>query len=318
MSILKDLRKNKSALMAKVNEAMKNENSSGDSQKEEGYWQPTRDASGNGSALIRILPAINGDDLPWVKIYSHAFKGPTGKWYIENSLTTLGQEDPVSNANRELWETGTKENQDLVRTRKRKTTYIANILVIKDPANPANDGKVFKWKFGKQIMEKITESAQPTFADQVPVYVYDIDAGANFRVRVKTVDKYPNYDSSLFDSPSPLCGGDEEEMERVLGQCYKLSDLVAPSNFKTYDELKKRLDFVLNGSKPVGTASELLKQDSAPKKEEKAAPWEDEAPSIPEKKTDKAEVRKEEEVPTKASESDDDDDMALFRKMLAD
>ncbi|HET8686887.1 MAG TPA: hypothetical protein VFM18_09510, partial [Methanosarcina sp.] len=162
MSIANQLRKNKAAILAKVNEAMKSDTGSSEN-KEEGYWQPTRDESGNGSALIRFLPPMNGDELPWVKKYSHAFQGPTGKWYINDSLTTLGQEDPVSQSNRELWDTGTKENQDIVRKRKRKTTYIANILVIKDPANPANDGKVFKFKFGKKIKEMIDAKAQPVF-----------------------------------------------------------------------------------------------------------------------------------------------------------
>lgn len=320
MSTLSELRKNKSALLDKINKAMQNDGN-GDRKEDDRFWKPTRDASGNGSAVIRFLPPIAGDELPWVKIYSHAFKGPTGKWYINESLTTIGEQDPVSDANKILWETGTEANQKLVRERKRKLSYISNILVIKDPSNPANDGKVKLFKYGKKIHEMIMNKAQPTFEDEEAVFVYDVDAGANFRLRIKTVDGYPNYDSSVFDAPSALAGGDDDAIEEILKSYIKLADFIDPIKFKSYEDLKKELDRALGDGTPVGTASDLLnsraKQES---KQEKTAPAEDEAPWIPEKKAPKEEVKEVPKKETKAAKpvvsEDDDDDMQMFREML--
>lgn len=317
MSTLSELRKNKSALLDKINKAMQNEGG-GDRKEDDRFWKPTRDASGNGSAVIRFLPPIAGDELPWVKIYSHAFKGPTGKWYINESLTTIGQQDPVSDANKILWETGTEANQKLVRERKRKLSYISNILVIKDPSNPANDGKVKLFKYGKKIHDMIMNKAQPTFEDEEAVFVYDVDSGANFRLRIKTVDGYPNYDSSVFDSPSALAGGDDDSIEEILKSYIKLSDFIDPSKFKSYADLQKELDRALGDGAPVGTASDLLnaskQEQKAPEKQESDAPW------IPEKKTSKEEVKEIPKKETKTSKpvvsEDDDDDMAMFREML--
>lgn len=323
MSALSELRKNKSALLEKVNKAMQGD-SGGDRKEDVRFWKPTRDSSGNGSAVIRFLPPFKGDELPWVKVYSHAFKGPTGKWYINDSLTTIGQQDPVSDANKILWETGTEANQKLVRERKRKVSYISNILVIKDPANPANEGKVKLFKYGKKIHEMIMNKAQPTFEDEEVVFVYDVDAGANFRLRIKTVDGYPNYDSSLFDSPTALCGGDDEKIEDVMNQYHSLFDFVDPTKFKTYDQLKKELDRALGESSgPVGKASDYVGgSDQSEAKESKKAepkPSEDEAPWIPEKKAEPKSAPKEtpkESKQAKVTSDDEDDDMALFREML--
>lgn len=322
MSALSELRKNKSALLEKVNKAMQGD-SGGDRKEDDRFWKPTRDSSGNGSAVIRFLPPVKGDELPWVKVYSHAFKGPTGKWYINDSLTTIGQQDPVSDANKILWETGTEANQKLVRERKRKVSYISNILVIKDPANPANDGKVKLFKYGKKIHEMILNKAQPTFEDEEAVFVYDVDAGANFRLRIKTVDGYPNYDSSLFDAPSALCGGDDEKIEEVLAEYHKLFEFIDPAKFKTYEQLKKELDRALGegSSQPIGSANDYVSGSDSPK-QSKAEPASDndDPPWIPEKKQEapqaKAPAPKEASKPAKVASEDDDEDMALFREML--
>lgn len=323
MSMLSELRKNKSALLDKVNKAMQAD-AGGDKKEDDRFWQPTRDQSGNGSAVIRFLPPLMGDELPWVKTYKHAFKGPTGKWYINESLTTIGLQDPVSDANKILWDTGTKENQDLVRERKRKLSYISNVLIIKDPANPANDGKVKLFKYGKKIHEMIMGKANPTFEDETPVYVYDVDAGANFRIRIKTVEKFPNYDSSVFDSPSALCGGDDDQIEAVLSQYIKLAEFVDPANFKAYDQLKKELDRALNIGAPIGTASDLVGKTSKPVEQKLSYEQEfddipDGAPLIPEKKETKAvkETKKVVEPVKEETPSDDsDDDLAMFRELL--
>ena len=206
-------------------------------------WKLDVDKSGNGYAVIRFLPAPNGEDLPFVKLYSHAFQGPGG-WYIENSLTTLGQKDPVSEYNTMLWNNGTDAGKEAARKQKRKLTYVANIYVVKDPANPANEGKVFLYKFGKKIFDKLTAAMQPEFEDEEAIDPFDFWQGANFKLKAKNVAGYRNYDSSEFARPDALLD-DDDAMEAVWKKEYSLSELVAADQFKTYDELKKRLDYVL-------------------------------------------------------------------------
>jgi hypothetical protein len=206
-------------------------------------WKLDVDKSGNGYAVIRFLPAPNGEDLPFVKLYSHAFQGPGG-WYIENSLTTLGQKDPVSELNSELWNNGTDAGKELARKQKRKLTYVSNIYVVKDPANPANEGKVFLFKYGKKIFDKLTAAMQPEFEDEEAIDPFDFWQGANFKLKAKNVAGYRNYDSSEFARQEPLLD-DDDAMEAVWKKQYSLAELVAADQFKTYDELKKRLDYVL-------------------------------------------------------------------------
>ncbi len=227
-----------------VKEVEKMNTSSGSS--DDRLWKLDVDKSGNGYAVIRFLPAPNGEDLPFVKLYSHAFQGPGG-WYIENSLTTLGQKDPVSEYNSELWNNGTDAGKELARKQKRKLTYVSNIYVVKDPANPVNEGKVFLFKYGKKIFDKLTAAMQPEFEDEEAIDPFDFWQGANFKLKAKNVAGYRNYDSSEFAASAPLLD-DDDAMEAIWKKQYSLAELVAADQFKTYDELKKRLDYVL-GSK---------------------------------------------------------------------
>ena len=224
-----------------VKEVEKMNTSSGSS--DDRLWKLDVDKSGNGYAVIRFLPAPNGEDLPFVKLYSHAFQGPGG-WFIENSLTTLGQKDPVSELNSELWNNGTDAGKELARKQKRKLTYVSNIYVVKDPANPANEGKVFLFKYGKKIFDKLTAAMQPEFEDEEAIDPFDFWQGANFKLKAKNVAGYRNYDSSEFARPEALLD-DDEAMEAVWKKQYSLAELVAADQFKSYDELKKRLDYVL-------------------------------------------------------------------------
>lgn len=214
------------------------------------FWKLSRDKSGNGSAVIRFLPApaVDGDDgLPWVRYFDHGFKGPSGKWYIENSLTTIGQKDPVSEYNSQLWNASNDDNswqRKQARDQKRRLHYIANILVVKDSSNPENEGKVFLFKFGKKIFDKITLAMNPEYDGDVPVNPFDLWKGANFKLRTRMVAGYLNYDQSTFDNPSPL-SDDDDELEKIWKREYSLKEFVDPKNFKTYDELKKRLTEVL-------------------------------------------------------------------------
>ena len=212
-------------------------------------WKPEMDKSGNGYAVVRFLPAPEGEDLPWVKLYKHAFQGPGG-WYIENSLTTLGQKDPVSELNTTLWNNGTDAGKEEARKQKRKLEYYSNIYVVKDPANPQNEGKVFLYKFGKKIFDKIMGAMQPEFEDEEPINPFDFWAGADFKIKIKKVAGYWNYDSSEFARPGALLDGDDDALEALWKKEYSLQEIVAADQFKSYDDLKKRLNMVLGVSAP--------------------------------------------------------------------
>jgi len=213
------------------------------SKDDERFWKPVMDKGGTGSAIIRFLPAPEGCDLPWVQVWSHAFQS-NGKWMIDNCLTTLGQNCPVCEANRELWNTGSKDNQNIVRDRKRKLSYFANIYVVKDPANPENEGRVFLYKFGKKIFDKIMASMQPEFDDEEPINPFDFWKGANFKLKLVKKDGYWNYDKSEF-APSSALLEDDDELETIYKSLNNLNDFVSPSEFKSYEDLKKRLDYTL-------------------------------------------------------------------------
>jgi len=206
-------------------------------------WKPEVDKAGNGYAVIRFLPAPDGEDLPWAKLYTHAFQG-TGGWFIENSLTTLGQKDPVSEYNSQLWNSGVDSDKEVARKQKRKLSYYSNVYVVKDPSNPSNEGKVFLFRYGKKIFDKITAAMQPEFEDETPINPFDFWAGANFKIKIKKVAGYWNYDSSEFAAPEPLLD-DDDAMETVWKQEHSLAEIVAPDQFKSYEDLKKRLDYVL-------------------------------------------------------------------------
>ena len=246
----KDLKKQSklgslTAKLVKEVEKMNNNGASGD----ERTWKLDVDKSGNGYAVIRFLPAPEGEDLPFVKLYSHAFQGPGG-WYIENSLTTLGQKDPVSEYNTQLWNNGTDAGKETARKQKRKLTYMSNIYVVKDPANPENEGKVFLFKYGKKIFDKLTAAMQPEFEDEEAIDPFDFWQGANFKLKAKNVAGYRNYDSSEFAAVSPLLD-DDDALEGLWKKQYSLAEIVAADQFKTYEDLKKRLEYVLGSKRPT-------------------------------------------------------------------
>ena len=210
------------------------------SYKDDRFWRPELDKASNGYAVIRFLPAPPNEDLPWAKLYTHGFQGKGG-WFIENSRTTFGEKDPVSEMNSELWNSGIESDKDIARARKRKLQYISNILVISDPANPQNEGKIFLYKFGKKIFDKIQEAMEPEFADEKAVNPFDLWGGANFKLKVRKISGFINYDKSEFDSPSELFDGDDVQLEELWKKQYSLTAFTDPSNFKSYDELKQRL-----------------------------------------------------------------------------
>ena len=269
------------------------------SNEDDRFWQPEVDKVGNGYAVIRFLPAPNGEELPWVRIWNHGFQGPGG-WYIENSLTTLGNPDPVSEMNSKLWNSGNDKDKEIVRQRKRRLTYIANIYVVKDPAHPENEGKVFLYKFGKKIFDKINEKMNPQFEDETPVNPFDLWAGADFKLKIRKVEGYRNYDKSEFSEPAPL-SDDEDNMEAIWKTEHSLAALVAPDKFKSYEDLKKRLDKVL--SEPTG-AGRKTEEDEVPFDRPVSRPAA--APSV-------GKV-----TPAKPIKAVDDDDLEFFSKLAED
>ena len=289
--------------LVKEVEKMNNAGSSGD----ERLWKLECDKGGNGYAVIRFLPAPEGEDLPFVKLYSHAFQGPGG-WYIENSLTTLNQKDPMSEYNTMLWNNGTDSGKDQARKQKRKLTYVANIYVVKDPANPSNEGQVFLYKFGKKIFDKITAAMQPEFEDEEAIDPFDFWQGANFKLKAKNVAGYRNYDSSEFARQDALLE-DDEAMEAIWKKEYSLEDFVAPDQFKSYDDLKKRLDYVL------GIKGTTKFQDQESVQEEEEFRQQNRAESNPVPQSMKEEL--DSLSPTK-TDDDDDDTLSYFAALAAD
>jgi len=232
------------AKLVKEVEKVNNSSSGGD----ERLWKPELDKSGNGFAVIRFLPAPDKEEIPWAKLYTHAFQGPGG-WYIENSLTTVGGKDPVSDYNRELWNSGNESDKDVVRKQKRKLSYYSNIYVVKDPTNPQNEGKVFLFKYGKKIFDKVMEAMQPEFEDESPINPFDFWQGANFKLKIVKKDGFWNYDKSEFDSVAPLLS-DDDALEAIWKKEYSLAAVTAADQFKSYEDLERRLKYVL-GKKPA-------------------------------------------------------------------
>ena len=228
-------------------------------QEDTRYWRAAVDKAGNGYAVVRFLPAIEGEELPWVRVFSHGFQGPSGRWYIENSLTTLGKSDPVSDANNELWNSGSEANKELARKRKRRLNYISNILVVKDPANPENEGKTFLFKYGKKIFDKINDVMFPAFADEQAVNPFDFWKGANFKLKIRKVEGFTNYDKSEFEGTTELFEGNDDKIEAVWKAEHALQQFVDPSNFKPYEELKKKFDEIIgNTSGAVSNVTETV------------------------------------------------------------
>ena len=278
---------------------------SNNSYEDSRIWKPTPDKAGNATATIRFLPKHPDDELPWVKVFSHGFQGPTGRWYIENSLTTLGENDPVGELNSKLWNSGVEANKEIARKQKRRLHFYSNVLVLADPANPENEGKVMIFRYGKRIFDKIMDKAKPTFEDEKPVNVFDLWEGANFKLRMKKVEGYPNYDSSSFSEPVSVAPSDEQILE-IVNQQYRLGEFLDRKNFKSYEELKTKLDQVLSGEGGVAaSASDLVQEDipSQPAPEYRAAPAPEPVASA---------------APEPSLSSDDDDDVMSYFQKIAD
>jgi len=264
------------------------------SYKDERLWKPELDKSGNGYAVIRFLPAVEGEDMPWAKVFNHAFQGPTGQWYIENSLTTIGKADPVSELNSTYWNTGLESDKEIARKQKRKLQYFSNIYVVSDSKNPQNEGKVFLFRYGKKIFDKLMAAMQPEFEDETPINPFDFWEGANFKLKIRKVDGYWNYDKSEFEAPSAIFDNDGQ-IEDVWKKAYALNEFSAPTNFKSYEELKARLDVVLSGTTKVGNVMESIAKDPEPT----AAPVVDTKPV----------------EPIIVDEGEEDDTMSYFQKL---
>lgn len=262
-------------------------------------WKPTVDKAGNGYAVLRFLPAPSGEELPWVRYWDHGFKGPTGLWYIENSLTSIGQQDPVSEMNSRLWNSGNDDDKAVVRERKRRLNYLANVLVVSDPSAPQNEGKVMLYKFGKKIFDKIMDVMQPQFQDETPVNPFDFWKGADFKLKIRNVEGYRNYDKSEFSDVTPLFGADEAKLEDVYSKVYSLTEFTDPKNYKTYDELKTKLMRVLGEevSTPMTMKQEVQMNTPTP------APLEQTL---------------DDEIPGLSSSSGDDDTMSYFASLAND
>ena len=269
-----------------------NEKTETKSYADDRFWKPTQDKAGNGYAVIRFLPAKEGEDLPWVRYWDHGFKGPSGLWYIENSLTSINQADPVSESNGLLWNSGREEDKQTARDRKRRLHYVSNVMVVSDSANPDAEGKVFLYKFGKKIFDKIMDVMQPQFADEDPVNPFDFWEGADFKLKIRKVEGWTNYDKSEFSAPSALAGGNDEELENIYSKIYSLSDFMDPKNYKSYNELKAKLNRVLGVD-----AGETME---APEVHYAAAPSEIVA------------------EPSPIAESNDDDTLSYFAKLAKD
>ena len=297
------LKTNKSSIFNKLQKQLESTTKVG--SVDERFWKPTVDKAGNGFAVIRFLPASDGEDMPFVKMYSHAFQGPGG-WYIENSLTTIGGKDPLGEYNRELWNSGDESLKDQVRKQKRKLQYYSNIYVVKDPGNPDNEGKVFLFKYGKKIYDKIMDVVNgDDLEGRAGINPFDFWSGADFKLRVKKVAGYPNYDSSEFNEPGTLEELDDAQLESIWKRQYALQPLVADDQFKSFEQLQERLNLVLNlknsasaSPAPVATPSPVAS-----------------TPNVSQKPVFKSEPKVEEPVVETSSESGSDDVLDYFKTL---
>jgi hypothetical protein len=287
-------KKSLESLTAELNKINGNQN---DKSKDDRFWYPNVDKAGNGYAVIRFLPAPNEEDVPFIRMFEHGFKGPSGSWYIENSLTTIGKQDPVGELNTQLWNSGLESDKEVARKQKRKLHFVSNIYVVTDQQNPENEGKVFLFKYGKKVFDKLNEAMNPQFADEDPMNPFDLWSGANFKLKIRNVEGYRNYDKSEFAAACPLFN-DDEEMEAVWKKCNSLQAFLAPSNFKSYDELKSRLNKVLGLD---GSTRAVAKVD------DEELPWQKEEAPAPTLKAKAA--------PKFDEDEEEDEDMLLFAKI---
>jgi hypothetical protein len=307
---LSDLRRSRGGFDQLVKEVERISTPAGESNKnDDRFWTPDVDKAGNGYAVIRFLPPSKGEEFPFVRVWKHAFQGPTGKWYIENSLTTIGQNDPVGELNQELWNSGTEANKEVARKQKRKLEYITNILVVTDSKRPENEGKVFLFKFGKKIWDKIKDVTEPQFEDEKPINPFDFWEGANFKLKIRNVEGYRNYDKSEFDKPSSVSESDAD-IEKIWSQQHSLTDFHHARHFKSYDELKKKLDSVLNASGSVPRRAEQMNLDED----------EVEVPSTRFGSAEKASApaKAKATAPRKEEDFDDTESLSYFAKLAND
>lgn len=302
MNTFADLKKSRSSSMQKLNDQLSKMGKSY-SNDDDKFWKPEVDKAGNGYAVLRFLPPPQGEDMPYIRRWDHGFQGPGG-WYIENSLTTLGLPDPVSEHNSELWNSGIESNKEIARKQKRRENYYSNVYIVRDPAHPENEGKVFLFKYGKKIFEKLKDLMSPQYEGEQAVNPFDLWEGANFQLKIRKYEGYQNYDKSDFSAPGPLLN-DDDALEAIWKQEHSLKELVDPKNFKTYDELKAKLHKVLglDGSShaPTGNAAEDddKEMDFTPKFKERSAP-------------------KLQEAPSPSIDEDDDDTLSFFKNLAED
>jgi hypothetical protein len=284
-----NMKRNRTDLSTLVQKASESSGATQGGSNDDRFWYPQRDKAGNGYAVVRFLPGMAEASTPWVRYWDHAFKGPTGQWYIEKSLTSIGIQDPIAELNSKMWNSGIEADKAIVRARKRNLRYVANVLVISDPAAPENEGQVKLYRFGKKIFDKIMDAMQPKFPDEQPMNPFDMWEGADFVLKVRTVENYPNYDASAFKSPKALFDGNEDKLEAVYNKQFDLSEWTDPKNYKSYDELKARLALVLGESAPRTVKQEIAMD----------------------------EVREPKMMPTaeNLSMDDDDDTMSYFAKL---
>jgi len=301
-----DLKRNRTDLSKLVAQAQETSGTQTTRQSDDTrFWQPTRDKAGNGYAVIRFLPGDAQAATPWVRYWDHAFKGPTGQWYIEKSLTSIGQQDPLSELNSKMWNSGVEADKAIVRQRKRNLRYIANVLIVSDPSAPENEGQVKLYRFGKKIFDKIMDSMQPQFPDEAPVNPFDMWNGADFTVKIRKVEGYPNYDASAFKAPSAI-SSDDAQLEEIYNKQFDLNEWTDPKNYKTYDELKSRLAMVLGEQAP-----RTMKQEAS-------LDLDDEIPNFPSTSAPTATSAPEPAITTAESSMNDDDTMSYFAKLAAE
>ncbi len=299
LSQLKSRRSDINKLVSAAQEAGGGEKTNRDNPD---IWKPTVDKAQNGYAVIRFLPAES--EVPWVRYWDHGFKGPTGKWYIEKSLTSLGEQDPLGEHNTKLWNSGNEEDRETVRKQKRRLHYVCNILVISDPSAPENEGKVFMYQFGKKIFDKINDMMSPQFPGETPVDPFNLWEGADFQLKIRQVEGYRNYDRSEFKQPSMLLDGDETALQSVLNGLHDINQFVDPANYKSYDALQAKLSEVLGVSAPSTIASEVAKDIKV-----------EEAPAAPTAPAPEVAVSAAAATAEEAGDGGDEDAFSYFQKL---
>lgn len=303
MSFAKLKRNRKKSLEILVDQAQK-ATGGNRNRDDENFWKPTRDKSGNGYAVIRFLPSPEEGTF-WTQYWDHGFQGPTGLWYIERSRSSLGpdERDPVAEHNGRLWNSGVESDKEIARKQKRRLHYVANVLVIADPANPDNEGKVFLYQFGKKIFDKLVEAMQPEFEDETAVNPFDMWEGADFKIKIRKVEGWVNYDKSEFDSPSPLLDGDEEKLEEIYNKTHSLAQFTDAKNYKSYDDLLARYNRVLGENSNVTRTAEEVDLDKSDKPKAQKAATEPEIRSSQSSSND---------------DKDDDEDLSYFQNLIKD